>query len=138
MRPPRTWLAEDNLEDRARAVTHAAAAMRIPLIPADAHLLEELYELGGFNQAALALLDITEAPHMPLASFAPTDAAAHDWVAWLTDQSADPEEGTPAIASPVGDPPRPRRGGLPGPASAPGQERPQFGAPERRAVRRTA
>jgi hypothetical protein len=56
----RAWLAEDRIEDAARAVAFTAATQRVPMIEDDVALLEELLEDSGEDTSSLSGIETAQ------------------------------------------------------------------------------
>ncbi len=72
----RAWLAEDRLDEAARAVAFTAASQRVPMDEADIELLEDLVEDGGGDPSMVSGIEAAEYDPAPPFAFAasPPDA----------------------------------------------------------------
>jgi hypothetical protein len=72
----RAWLAEDRIDEAARAVAFTAVSQHVPMIEDDVALLEELLEDSGVDPAVLAGVEIAQYDAAPPFGFAagPPDA----------------------------------------------------------------
>src|SRR5262249_24166404 len=68
----RSWLAEGQEGEAARAVTFAVTAQYIPLVDADVALLDEVLRAEGYDPSVLSQVQLAEFDPAPPFRFGPT------------------------------------------------------------------